>query len=44
MEKNEIAFLKQSLRVTREWDDFQTLIRRCRKIIASGKAESAPRS
>jgi hypothetical protein len=44
MEKNEIAFIKQSLRVTKEWDDFQALLRRCRKIINSGKVEAAPQS
>ncbi|SHO51085.1 hypothetical protein [Desulfopila aestuarii] len=34
MEKNETAFIKQSLMLTRDWDDFQALIRRCRTIIA----------
>jgi len=34
MEKNQMAFIKQSLVVTRDWDDFQVLIRRCRTIIA----------
>lgn len=41
MEKNETAFIKQSLQVTKDWDDFQALLRRCRKIIASGKAVTA---
>lgn len=34
MDKNEMAFLKQSLSLTRDWDDFQELIRRCRRICA----------
>jgi len=34
MDKNEMAFIGQCLLVTRDWDDFQMLIRRCRTIVA----------
>lgn len=37
MEKNETAFMKQSLMATRDWDLFQALLRKCREIMASGK-------
>jgi len=36
MERNEMAFIKQSILVARDWDDFQALIRRCRLVLAGG--------
>lgn len=37
MEKNETAFIKQSLSVTKDWDAFQALLRKCRDIVTSGR-------
>jgi len=44
MEKNEMAFIKQSLLVTRDWDDFQAFIRRCRTITAGKETAHRARS
>lgn len=38
MEKNETAFVKQSLMATKDWDLFQVLLRKCRAIMTSGKS------
>ncbi|MFV0437637.1 MAG: hypothetical protein ACK5PS_09655 [Desulfopila sp.] len=33
MERNEMAFIKQGIVVTRDWDDFQRLVRRAKRIL-----------
>lgn len=35
MVKNEAAFIKQGIHLTRDWDDFQALLRNYKKIVAS---------
>ncbi len=32
MEKNELAFAKQALLATRDWDTYQAIIRKCLRI------------
>jgi len=43
MERNETAFIKQSLLAIRDWDTFQALLRRCRTIIANREKLQIPR-
>lgn len=39
MERNQTAFIKQSITATRNWDDFQLLLRRCRKLMGNDRPQ-----
>ncbi len=43
MEKNELAFAKQALLATRDWDTYQAIIRKCLRIpVNVMKAQDIP--